>query len=95
MIKEWLSGCGRVFLRMEEGQAHAAHHPGPCDDDVRTLSNDTDMGGQLDALDPVMCREVLREYGAWNETELQDHAQNLQRLLWLAAGDIVDGAGDG
>jgi hypothetical protein len=35
-------------------------------------------------------RRTLKEYGAWDATELADHDQNLQRILWLAAGDISD-----
>ena len=45
---------------------------------------------QLRAIDPALLREELGGYGAWDETELADHAQNLQRLVWLAAGDIND-----
>jgi hypothetical protein len=32
----------------------------------------------------------LKEYGAWGAEELADHDQNLQRVLWLAAGDITE-----
>ena len=46
---------------------------------------------RLAKIDPAILRDELREYGAWDENELADHDQNLQRLLWLAAGDIVDG----
>lgn len=45
---------------------------------------------QLAALDPKALASELQEYGAWDETELADHEQNLQRILWLAAGDIIE-----
>jgi hypothetical protein len=32
----------------------------------------------------------LKEYGAWDAEELADHEQNLQRILWLASGDITE-----
>jgi hypothetical protein len=46
---------------------------------------------QLDRLDPDRVREVLRDYGAWDDNELSDHDANLDRLLWIACGDIVEG----
>jgi hypothetical protein len=45
---------------------------------------------QLDRLDPDRVREVLRNYGAWDQAELSDHDANLGRLLWIACGDIVE-----
>jgi hypothetical protein len=45
---------------------------------------------QLDRLDPDRVREVLRDYGAWDQAELSDHDANLDRLLWIACGDIVE-----
>lgn len=48
---------------------------------------------QLATIDPALLRDELREYGAWDDEQLADHEQNLQRLLWLACGDIVDGEG--
>jgi len=35
----------------------------------------------------------LREYGAWSAEELEDDAQNWQRILWIAAGNIRDNGG--
>jgi len=42
-------------------------------------------------LDPLKVREVLRDCGAWDDDELSDHDANLDRLLWIACGDIVEG----
>lgn len=39
---------------------------------------------------PEDLKRKLREYGAWDDEELADHAQNLQRILWIAAGDITE-----
>jgi hypothetical protein len=44
----------------------------------------------LERIDPVALRKELAEYGAWDEQELADHEQNIQRILWIAAGDIVE-----
>ena len=40
---------------------------------------------------PKDLQDELREYGAWDEIQLQDHNANLMRILWIAAGDIQDG----
>ena len=39
---------------------------------------------------PDAIRAELKEYGAWDETELADDAENWERLLWIAAHNIVD-----
>jgi len=33
-------------------------------------------------------RDYLRGYGAWDDTELCDHTANVERLVWLLAGDM-------
>ena len=35
-------------------------------------------------------RDELRKYGAWDATELADDTENMKRILWLAAGDILE-----
>jgi hypothetical protein len=87
----WSSSSGRIELQMSREQAESASHQGRCDEDVRALSEQPGIATQLAALKPEDVRAELREYGAWNAEELADHEQNLQRLLWLAAGDIADG----
>lgn len=84
------SSSGRIELQMTKAQAHSAHHSGPCDDDVMTLSKNPVIARQLAKINPIALRAELREYGAWDAAELADHAQNLQRILWLAAGDITE-----
>ena len=84
------TGSGRIELQMTLSQARRASHEGACDADVRDLSTHPRIAKQLAAIDPALLRAELTEYG-WDDEELADHEQNIQRLLWLAAGDIVDG----
>lgn len=88
----WSTGSGRIELRIPRTQADAASHPGPCDADVLALSKHPAIARQLAALDPALVATELNEYGTWEPDELADHEQNLQRLLWIAAGDISEGA---
>jgi len=87
----WSTSSGRIELNITKRQAAGASHPGPCDAEVLELSQAPAIRRQLEHIDPALLRAELAEYGAWDETELADHAQNLQRLVWLAAGDIADG----
>lgn len=86
------SSSGRIELSMTLEQAQSASHQGQCDDDVLSLSHIPMIAVQLAALDSKLLASELKEYGAWDETQLADHDQNLQRILWLAAGDIDDKA---
>lgn len=36
------------------------------------------------------CQNYLKGYGAWEEDELQDHTENLRRLVWLTGADLCE-----
>ena len=38
-------------------------------------------------------REYLREYGAWDRTELCDHNKNRERVLWIWACNCAEDPG--
>ena len=80
----------RFEIQMTLTQAESASHQGRCDDDVSELAKAPAIARQLAKIDPQAIRDELREYGAWDDDELSDHEQNLQRILWIAAGDIVE-----
>ena len=86
------SGSGRIELQMTLEQAQSASHQGECATDVLALSQIPEIKAQLDQIDASMLVSELLEDGAWDAAELEDHNRNLQRILWLAAGDIVDNA---
>lgn len=87
------SSHGTIEIEMTMAQAQSATHPGQCDADVMALSQHRKIRRQLERIDPEVLRKELREYGAWDDEDLADHAQNLQRILWIAAGDIVENRG--
>jgi len=86
----YTSGCGGINLQMTKAQAASASHQGQCDDDVAALAKHPKIARQLAKINPKALRDELQGYGAWDDAELSDHAQNLQRILWIAAGDIVE-----
>lgn len=87
----WTTGSGRIELNITKKEADSAFHQGQCDDDVKALSITPKIRRQLKTIDPCILRDELSEYGAWDESELQDHETNLQRILWIACGDINEG----
>jgi hypothetical protein len=84
------SSSGKIELQMTLEQAKAMSHSGQCDADVAAMRKAPGIAKQIAGIKPDVLREELREYGAWDEDHLADHNQNLDRLLWLAAGEIVD-----
>jgi hypothetical protein len=68
----------------------SASHSGDCEDDVRSLLKLPRISSQVLAWDAESLRRELKEYGAWNETELSDHGMNIVRMLWLACGNLSD-----
>ena len=87
----WTTSSGSIELNITKAQAARAAHMGQCDADVFALSQEPVIRRQLAKLDQDQVRDELRQWGSWDETELEDDAQNLQRLLWLACCDIAEG----
>jgi len=88
-IMSWYtSSSGQIELQITRAQAAACSHPGPCDADVLELSRAPAIARQLRKIPADVLAAELREVGAWDSVELADHAQNLQRLLWISCGDI-------
>lgn len=85
------SSSGFVELQITKAEAATCAHPGPCDSDVLALSKVPRIAKQLAKINPEHLRGELQGYGAWDAEELADHAQNLQRILWIACGDIYEG----
>jgi hypothetical protein len=88
--KWWSSSCGRIELWMFQEQADSVHHTGQCDKDVAFLAHTSNIFYQTDRLDTDIVRQVLDEYGCWDEEELKDNVANVQRLLWIAGCDIAE-----
>lgn len=87
----YTSGSGRIEFQLTWEQANKGYHQGQCDADIKELTTqDAELIATLAKLDPVVVREELSEYGAWDDEELSNHQTNIERLLWLACGDVID-----
>lgn len=81
----------RFEIQMPMEQAISASHSGQCIQDIQDIQDilrDPAIIAQLDNIPADKIREELKEYGAWDEEELKDDAENRLRIIWLAAGDI-------
>lgn len=93
-MRYFISSDGSIELHIEFDDAEGAYHQGQCSDDVQALSNKPYIAEQLKKIDPVKLQGELKQYGAWDTDELSDHDENIQRILWLACGDIVEMEGN-
>jgi hypothetical protein len=75
----------RFVVEMPPEAVAACHHQGQCDEDVAYWAPRI----KIDASDEDI-RAELKEYGAWDNEELEDTEANKRRIIWIAAGDIKD-----
>lgn len=87
----YTSGSGRIELQLTKQQAATGSHQGQCDNDIAYLRQLPTIKRQLNKLDAGVLANELSEYGAWDDEELKNHEENLNRILWIACGDILDG----
>jgi len=90
MENYWASSCGRIELNLSLEHAARGYHSGSCDQDIAALMQLPEISGQLSALNPRLVADILQEYGGWEPAQLANHVDNLERLLWIACGDLVD-----
>lgn len=88
--RTFYESLGRLTINITPSDAKQGSHRGQCDEDIKTLIKKPYIKKQLDKLNPAVLADVLKEYGAWDEDELKDHAENIQRILWIACCNIVE-----
>ena len=86
----WSDSSGRLELNLSLTQANKGYHSGACDSDIAELMQNPQVSEQLSKFDPKIVADALQEYGGWDYEQLANHADNLERLLWIACGDVVD-----
>lgn len=91
IVTWWLSSGGRIELAVKLRDAHVCAEPGQdASEAVAELLTANYIAEQLAEIPDDVLRDELSEYGAWDDEQLADRAQNLARLVWLACGDIAD-----
>jgi hypothetical protein len=89
----WAS-FNRFEFRMSGQCVMDCSRGGDCEDDTRRWTPIVQQQVEKDNFPnkptPDKIREELKEYGAWDETELADDEMNWIRLIWCAACNISD-----
>jgi len=81
----------RFTLCMTKNDARACSHQEQCDGDVEDyLRHCKAINRQLGKIGPDGIRAELEEYGAWDTEELADDNANRKRIVWIAAGNIME-----
>jgi|GEM_PF-2252865 len=60
------------------------------DESVAYVKRNHDVTG-----DVGQCKAYLKGYGAWDDSELSDHEENLSRLVWLTGCDLRETGEEG
>lgn len=90
----WCDSSGRLNLEMSREDFESGYHSGDCENDVRALMALPHVASQVAEWSHDDMRSNLSEYGAWSDEELDDEDMCRVRTLWLACGDVTDGAFD-
>jgi hypothetical protein len=86
----WTYTCG-IDFELTRAQAELCSQGGrDAEPFVLEVMKSPRVRRQLKRVDPAHLRAELESYGAWEAHELADHAENLKRLVWLAACDITE-----
>ncbi|MDR1716485.1 MAG: hypothetical protein LBS20_11640 [Prevotella sp.] len=63
-------------------------HPGDCYEDLLRLMQVGEIKDELDKINAENLKLELKEYGAWTDEELNNHNDNLVRILWITCCNI-------
>ena len=86
----WTSSNGEIEFEIKGEYVNLVPRVGVADYAIEYMKDIPEVRVILDAIQPEVLRSILSDYGAWDDKELQDHESNLERMLWIACGDIQD-----
>jgi hypothetical protein len=77
-------------IKMTKKQALSISHPGDCLKDVKRLLQNKEYKKQFNIIPENLIKKELLESGGWEEFELADTEENLQRITWIAGCNIKE-----
>lgn len=83
----WVSS-NRYEFQLRQSEVDSLPQSGAADDAVEALATNPEVRARMAHISPESLAAELKEYGAWDETELADHEQNIRRALWIGALDV-------
>lgn len=82
-----IASFNRFEFEMPEESIRDCSHQGACDEDVEFWAKKIQRPNDIT---PEKLAKELKEYGAWDDTELSDDDANWRRIIWIAAGNIKE-----
>ena len=82
-MKSYTAYFNRFTIKLPRDCVVSCSRQGHCDKDVEFWNRRLNLDLPTDQL-----RAELKEYGAWDSAQLDDHNANLHRIIWIAACDI-------
>ena len=77
-------------LRITRADANRCSLSGNNEDALKSLMLKPYIKKQLAELKKDALIKELKEYGAWDESELNSHKDNIIRFLWVSCADISE-----
>jgi len=77
-------------LNLTRQDAVNGSHRGDCENDVKTICKKRYVKKQIDKFNPIQLAKELKDCGAWDSDELQNHSQNVIKWVWMCCSDIND-----
>ena len=84
----YLQNGFEIYMTLHD--AEKCSHSGDCSRDVERLFERDDIKAQFAELTCEQLKDVLYSCGAWDDEELSIRLDNIHRILWIAAGNIVE-----
>jgi hypothetical protein len=84
----WSGERPNLMLDLTKRQILMVAHSGDCLDDVLALL--PELSEQTDYWPDEELRQQLSEYGAWSNNELNDHAANIRRMVWIVCCNLKE-----
>lgn len=86
----WNSSNYGNDLKLTRQDAMNCSVSGDNEPSVKIVMDKPYVKSQLQNLDKEKLKRELKEYGAWDDNQLNDHSENLMRWVWISASDISE-----
>jgi len=94
-LRWWSSDCGRLEIEMPIDWAEKAWFAGSkdagmnsCYEEILIISQKESIIDYTSAWNRNILSEVLSKRGTWAVLDLEDHKQNIQRMLWIICCEL-------
>lgn len=79
-----------ITLKLTKDCIRDCSHQGQCYPDIQYWLKQPRIANQMSRISPEDAKNCLKGYGAWNDEELNNHEDNLERVLWIACNDAKE-----